>query len=217
MVTSTFPVSLSGSAPIQPLRFQRPASPAKYLQDDVLIRAQTGDPDAFSQLYKQHKRRVFSICVGMVHDFALAEDLTQDTFLQLHRKLSSFRGESLFTTWLQRMTINMVLMRLRKHVLPVVSLDQMMTDAPRDFGSSFGARDRAQAGAIDRIAIQRAVATLAPGHRKFFLLHDVHGLDHREIAEMEGCSLGNSKSQLHKARRNLRGALSAQTAPLLSD
>jgi RNA polymerase sigma-70 factor (ECF subfamily) len=154
----------------------------------------------------------------MVRDFSLAEDLTQETFLQLHRKLTSFRGDSLFTTWLHRMTVNIVLMRLRKRVLPVVSLDQMMTDIPEEHvGRGLGTCDRTQAGVVDRVAIERAVDTLAPGYRKFFLLHDVRGLEHREIASMEGCSLGNSKSQLHKARRALRGALSVYAGRGLSD
>jgi RNA polymerase sigma-70 factor (ECF subfamily) len=153
----------------------------------------------------------------MVRDFSLAEDLTQETFLHLHRKLTSFRGESLFTTWLHRMTFNIVLMRLRKRVLPIVSLDQMMTDIPEDYvGRGFGTCDRRQTGVVDRVTIERAVDTLAPGYRKFFLLHDVHGLEHREIASMEGCSVGNSKSQLHKARRALRWALSAQAGRMLN-
>jgi RNA polymerase sigma-70 factor (ECF subfamily) len=218
MVTSTLPVSLLDSIPIPALRCQRLASPTKSHLDDVLVRAQAGDPDAFSQLYLQHKKRVFAICIGMVRDFSLAEDLTQETFLQLHCKLTCFRGESLFTTWLHRMTVNIVLMRLRKRVLPVVSLDQMMTDIPEEHvGRGFGTYDRTQTGVVDRVAIERAVDTLAPGYRKFFILHDVHGFEHREIASMEGCSLGNSKSQLHKARRALRGALSAQAERVLSD
>jgi RNA polymerase sigma-70 factor (ECF subfamily) len=146
----------------------------------------------------------------MVHDFSLAEDLTQETFLQLHRKLTSFRGDSLFTTWLHRMTVNIVLMRLRKRVLPVVSLDHVMTNVPEEHVvRSFGTWDRTQVGVIDRVAIDRAVATLAPGHRKIFLLHDVYGFQHDEIASMRGCTLGTSRSQLHKARRALRNALSA--------
>ena len=210
MVTSTLPVSLSDSTPTPALRCQSLASPTKSHLDDVLVRAQAGDPDAFSRLYLQHKKRVFAICIGMVRDFSLAEDLTQETFLQLHRKLTSFRGDSLFSTWLHRMTVNIVLMRLRKRVLPVVSLEQMMTDIPEEHvGRGFGTLDRTQASVVDRVAIERALDTLAPGYRKFFLLHDVRGLEHREIASMEGCSLGNSKSQLHKARRALRGRLSA--------
>jgi RNA polymerase sigma-70 factor (ECF subfamily) len=197
---------------------QRLASPTRSHSDDVLARALAGDPDAFSELYLLHKKRVFSVCLRIVRDFSLAEDLTQETFLQLHRKLSSFRGESLFTTWLHRMTVNIVLMSLRKGVLPVVSLDQMMTGIPEgQSGIGFAACDRTQTGVVDRVTIERALDTLAPGYRRFFLLHDVQGLGHREIASMEGCSQGTSKSQLHKARRALRSALSAQPGRVQSD
>jgi RNA polymerase sigma-70 factor (ECF subfamily) len=154
----------------------------------------------------------------MVHDSFLAEDLMQETFVQLHRKLATFRGDSVFTTWLHRMTVNIVLMHLRKRALPVVSLDNLMTDlSDEHFRRGFGASDLRLVGVVDRLTIDRAVATLAPGYRNIFLLHDVHGFEHREIASMEGCSLGNSKSQLHKARRALRGALSAQAARVLPD
>jgi RNA polymerase sigma-70 factor (ECF subfamily) len=211
MVTSTFPVSLFDSTTAAPMRRQRRASSAEFYSADVLARAQAGDPDAFSELYMLHRKRVFAICLRMVRDFSLAEDLTQETFLQLHRKLTSFRGESLFTTWLHRMTVNIVLMVLRKGVLPVVSLDQIMTEVPETQAKhTFGAYDRAQTGVVDRVTIERAVETLAPGYRRFFLLHDVDGLGHREIASLEGCSEGNSKSQVYKARRALRSALSVQ-------
>jgi len=218
MVTSALPVSLFTSPPAAPLRRQRLAPPSPPLPDDILVRAQAGDPDAFSQLYLLHKKRVFAICMRMVHDCSLAEDLTQETFLQLHRKITSFRGESLFTTWLHRMAFNIVLMRLRKRALPAVSLDQMMGGTPEEhFGRGFGTHDLAQIGVVDRVTIQRALDTLPPGYRRIFLLHDVHGLEHREIAARERCSLGNSKSQLHKARRALRRALSGQTRRVRSD
>jgi RNA polymerase sigma-70 factor, ECF subfamily len=150
----------------------------------------------------------------MVHDSPLAEDLMQETFVQLHRKLATFRGESAFTTWLHRMTFNIVLMHLRKHALTVVSLDNLMTDrSDEHFRRGFGTSDSRLVGVVDRLTIDRAVAGLPPGYRNIFLLHDVHGFQHREIASMEGCSLGNSKSQLHKARRVLRDALRARANP----
>src|SRR5580700_9078546 len=171
MVTATLPISSFDSTAAPALRRQRLASPAKSHLDDVLARAQAGNHDAFSQLYLLHKKRVFGICLRMVRDFSLAEDLTQETFLQLHRKLASFRGESAFTTWLHRMTFNIALMRLRKRALPVVSLDQMMTTIPEDYvGREFGARDLKQTGVVDRITIQRAVDTLPPGYRRIYLL-----------------------------------------------
>ncbi|HUD56005.1 MAG TPA: RNA polymerase sigma factor [Terracidiphilus sp.] len=210
MATTTFPNALLDSACIQDLECGRRATPAKHSAGDILTRAQGGDPDAFSELYLRHKKRVFSICMRMVHDSSLAEDLTQETFIQLHRKLATFRGDSAFTTWLHRMTVNIALMHLRKPVLPVVSLDHLMTAIPEEHvGRNFGTCDRRQTGVVDRVAIDRAVATLAPGYRDVFLLHDVHGFEHSEIASMQDCTLGNSKSQLHKARRALRYALTA--------
>jgi RNA polymerase sigma-70 factor (ECF subfamily) len=185
--------------------------------DDVLVRVQAGNQKAFSQLYRLHNKRVFSICLRMVRDISVAEDLTQETFLQLHRKLASFRRESFFTTWLHRVTVNVVLVRKHKRVLPVVSLDQLMTTIPEDYvGRDFGTCDLAQTGVADRVTIQRAVDTLPPGYRKIFLLHDVHGLEHREIASTEARCPGTSKSQLHKARRALRAAISAQPRRVLA-
>jgi RNA polymerase sigma-70 factor (ECF subfamily) len=205
--------SLADSTHIQASECRRLASPTNPRMDDVLVQAQAGDVDAFSKLYYRHKKRVFAICMRMVHDFALAEDLTQETFVQLHRKIATFRGNSAFTTWLHRMTVNIVLMRLRKRTLPVVSLDNLMIDdSEQHFRRGFGVSDPRQVGVVDRLAIDRALATLAPGYRSVFLLHDVHGFEHQEIASIEGCSLGTSKSQLHKARRALRGALSGQAA-----
>jgi RNA polymerase sigma-70 factor (ECF subfamily) len=210
MATTTFPNALLDSACIQDLECGRRATPAKHSAGDILTRAQAGDHDAFSELYLRHKKRVFSICMRMVHDSSLAEDLTQEAFIQLHRKLATFRGDSAFTTWLHRMTVNIALMHLRKRVLPVVSLDHLMTAIPEEHvGRNFGTCDRRQTGVVDRVAIDRAVATLAPGYRDVFLLHDVHGFEHSEIASMQDCTLGNSKSQLHKARRALRYALTA--------
>jgi RNA polymerase sigma-70 factor (ECF subfamily) len=144
----------------------------------------------------------------MVRDFSLAEDLTQETFLQLHRKIASFRGESAFTTWLHRLAVNTTLMHLRKRGLSLTSLDYLIAEVPEErAGRDFGTLDLRQAGAIDRLAIDRAVASLAPGYRTVFNLHDVQGFEHGEIASMLNCTRGNTKSQLHKARRILRRAL----------
>ena len=210
MATSTLPVGLLDSTRAPGSQSKRTASSTKSHADAILARAQTGDSDAFSELYSQHRTRVFAICMRMVHEFSLAEDLTQETFLQLHRKLTSFRGDSLFTTWLHRMTVNIVLMRLRKRVLAVVPLECVMAEAPCEhIMRRVGTCDRTQVGVVDRVAIERAVAALSPGYRTIYILHDVQGFRHREIAAMQSCTLGNSKSQLHKARRALRDALSA--------
>jgi RNA polymerase sigma-70 factor (ECF subfamily) len=175
---------------------------------DVLTRAQAGDHLAFAQLYALHKRRIYSLCLRMVGNIAEAEDLTQEAFLQLHRKISTFRGDSAFSTWLHRLAINVVLMQLRKKGLSLISLDEAMEPTPEEGpGRSFGAPDLTLTGAIDRLALERAVADLPAGYRLIFILHDVEGFEHNEIASMLDCSIGNSKSQLHKARLKLRDAL----------
>jgi RNA polymerase sigma-70 factor (ECF subfamily) len=175
---------------------------------DVLTRAQNGDHNAFAQLYSLHKRRIYSLCLRMVGNVAEAEDLAQEAFLQLHRKISTFRGDSAFSTWLHRLAINVVLMHLRRKGLSVVSLDEAMDPGPDEGpGRSFGAPDLALAGSIDRLALQRAIDDLPAGYRLIFVLHDIEGYEHNEIAAMLECSIGNSKSQLHKARLKLRDAL----------
>lgn len=175
---------------------------------EVLARAQAGDHQAFAQLYFQHRRRIYSLCLRMVGNPAEAEDLTQEAFLQLHRKIATFRGDSAFSTWLHRLAVNVVLMHLRKKGLVVTSLDEAMEPTRDDTPSrSFGAPDLALTGSIDRLALERAVADLPAGYRLVFVLHDVEGYEHNEIAAMLDCSIGNSKSQLHKARLRLRDAL----------
>jgi RNA polymerase sigma-70 factor (ECF subfamily) len=144
----------------------------------------------------------------MVGNTAEAEDLTQEAFLQLHRKIATFRGDSAFSTWLHRLTINVVLMQLRRKGLAVVSLDEAMEPTPEEHpGRGFGAPDPSLAGAIDRLALERAITDLPAGYRLIFVLHDIEGYEHNEIASMLDCSIGNSKSQLHKARLKLRDAL----------
>jgi RNA polymerase sigma-70 factor (ECF subfamily) len=174
----------------------------------LLTLAQAGDHQAFAHLYSVHKRRIYSLCLRMVGNIAEAEDLTQEAFLQLHRKIATFRGDSAFSTWLHRLAVNVVLMHLRKKGLSLISLDEAMEPEADDRpGRSFGARDLALAGAIDRLALARAIDDLPTGYRLIFVLHDVEGFEHNEIALMLDCSIGNSKSQLHKARLKLRDAL----------
>jgi len=175
---------------------------------DTLERAQAGDHHAFAQLYSMHKRRIYSLCLRMVGNVAEAEDLTQEAFLQLHRKIATFRGDSAFITWLHRLAINVVLMHLRKKELSLVSLDEAMEPTLEDGpGRSFGAPDLSLTGSIDRMALERAIANLPAGYRLIFILHDIEGYEHNEIASMLDCSIGNSKSQLHKARLKLRDVL----------
>ncbi|MGP8270847.1 MAG: RNA polymerase sigma factor [Terracidiphilus sp.] len=183
-------------------------APWNSIDADVLTRAQAGDQFAFAHIYSLHKRRIYTLCLRMVGNKAEAEDLTQEAFLQLYRKIGTFRGDSAFSTWLHRMVINVVLMHLRKKGLPESSLDEAMEPAQNDRpGRSFSAPDLHLVGSIDRMALERAITTLPAGYRIIFILHDIKGYEHNEIAEMLDCSIGNSKSQLHKARLKLREAL----------
>jgi RNA polymerase sigma-70 factor (ECF subfamily) len=214
MVPSALPLSMLDTNCVSAFDADPPQARFPRSQPDVVIRAQAGDPLAFTEIYLLHKKRVLNICTHMVHDLSMAEDLSQEAFVQLHRKLGSFRGDSAFTTWLHRITVNTVLMHLRKRVLPVVSLDEMMTNVTEErAGREFGTCDMALAGVVDRLALRRAVDALAPGYRCVYILHDVEGFEHWEIAEMKKCSVGNSKSQLYKARRALRSALVTQHVP----
>jgi RNA polymerase sigma-70 factor (ECF subfamily) len=196
-----------GEATGKPTTTQAPSA----ADAEMLARAQAGDHQAFAQLYALHKRRIYSLCLRMVGNVAEAEDLTQEAFLQLHRKIATFRGDSAFSTWLHRLAINVVLMQLRKKGLSLISLDEAMEPNPDEGPSrSFGAPDLTLTGTIDRLVLEHAIADLPAGYRLIFILHDVEGFEHNEIASMLDCSIGNSKSQLHKARLKLREALRAQ-------
>lgn len=145
----------------------------------------------------------------MVGNTAEAEDLAQEAFLQLFRKIHTFRGESAFSTWLHRLAVNVVLMKLRKKTLPETSLEET-TEPDEETGGprrDIGGPDVLLTGSIDRVNLERAVEQLPPGYKTVFVLHDVQGYEHNEIAEIMGCSIGNSKSQLHKARMRLRELL----------
>lgn len=186
---------------------------SEFNEADAIERAKQGDAQAFQALYDRHKRRVYSLCLRMTANTAEAEDLTQEAFLQLYRKIATFRGESAFSTWLHRLSVNVVLMHLRKKSLPVVSLEETTQAGEEDTPKKdFGADDLALAGSIDRLQLQRAVDDLPPGYRTIFVLHDIEGYEHNEIAALVGCSVGNSKSQLHKARMKLRDMLKMNRA-----
>lgn len=173
-------------------------------ETQLIERAQRGDEAAFSALYDVHKRRVYSLCLRMTGNTAEAEDLCQEAFLQLFRKIATFRGESAFSTWLHRLAVNVVLMHLRKKGLQQVSLDEVDSSQDEPVKRDFGDADRRLLGSVDRIRLSQAIDELPPGYRTVFVLHDIEGYEHNEIAAIMNCSVGNSKSQLHKARMKLR-------------
>lgn len=179
------------------------------LDSDLIGRAQSGDADAFAAIFQAHKMRVYSLCLRMTNNAAEAEDLTQDAFLQVFRKLSTFRGDSALSTWLYRIAVNTVLMRLRKRTLSQTSLDEPWSKSGEDkpVPREYGTMDSRLEGCVDRIALVEAIRELPDGYRTVFLLHEVEGYEHSEIAEFLGCSTGNSKSQLHKAKMRIRELL----------
>lgn len=187
--------------------------PAKSKGGDVsqlslVRRAQSGDEEAFATLFQQHKSRVYSVCLLMTKDVADAEDLTQEAFLQVFRTIGSFRGDAAFSTWLYRVAVNTVLMRLRRRKSPAtVSLDEPVNAESPSLHREFGKSDPDLSGVVDRLALRRAIEELPEGCRTIFALHEVQGYQHHEIADLLECSIGNSKSQLHKAKLKLRDLL----------
>jgi RNA polymerase sigma-70 factor, ECF subfamily len=187
-----------------------PTAVAPASDADFVARAQRGEEGGFAALFKTYKRRVYSLCLRMTGSPAESEDLTQEVFLKVFRKISTFRGDSTFSTWLHRLAINEVLMHVRKKRLDEVPLGGLDTWDERPAQQDYRNDDLQLAGTVDRITLNRAVAELPPGYRSAFLLHDVEGYEHNEIARIMSWSAGNSKSQLHKARQRLRGLLRFQ-------
>ncbi len=173
--------------------------------DFALTRAAAvSDMAAFEEIYNRHHRRVYSICLRMIRNAAEAEDLTQEVFIQLYRKVGSFRGDSAFTTWLHRLTVNLVLMHFRKRS---VRFEKAIGEGQTPVQIVHGTGNPQKMAVVDRIALEKAVAELPPGYRSVFVLHDVEGYEHAEVARILGCAVGTSKSQLSKARSKLRKLL----------
>jgi RNA polymerase sigma-70 factor (ECF subfamily) len=173
----------------------------------LVQRALRGDEQAFATLYQLHNKLVYSVCLRMTKDVADAEDLTQEAFIQVFRKLNSFRGGSAFSTWLYRVAVNTVLMKLRRKSPPVLSLDEPISRNSPSLKREVEKQDLNLRGAIDRIVLRHAIEELPRGCRQIFELHEVEGYEHHEIAELLQCSIGNSKSQLHKAKVKMRDLL----------
>jgi RNA polymerase sigma-70 factor (ECF subfamily) len=205
MVTDVATFPIWQTAEKETLAEQLPASDFSLAQS-----AAKGDMQAFEELYTRHHRRVYSLCLRMTQSVPEAEDLMQEVFIQLFRKIGSFRGDSAFTTWLHRLTVNQVLMHFRKRSVR----DEKTTEegeVPEQVVT--GTDNPKTMPVVDRIALDKAIAKLPPGYKTVFILHDVEGHEHEEIARILGCSVGTSKSQLHKARMKLRGLLTQQHKP----
>jgi len=177
--------------------------------------AQHGSVEAMSWIYDKYRRRIYNLCLRMLRDQADAEDLTQDVFVQLFRKIGTFRGESAFSTWLHRLAVNMVLMSIRSRNAkryPIVPIESS-NDEDDSLYEELGREDAGLRSTVDRMTINDALESLPPGYRMVFLLHDVHGYEHQEIAEILSCSVGNCKSQLHKARLKMRRLIEHESEP----
>lgn len=185
----------------------REVTPGRASDFALAQRAADGDIQAFEELFRKHRRRVYGLCLRMTQDVSEAEDVTQEVFVLLFRKIGGFRGEANFTTWLHRLTVNQVLMRFRKNKSR--REDALDEEELRPHESVRPASPKA-AQLIDRITLESAIAKLPPGYRAAFILHDVEGYEHEEVARILGCAVGTSKSQLHKARTKLRKLLAAR-------
>ncbi len=202
--TDVFPLWPSNKTAVQAT-----AEPAPLSDHALAIAAGGGDMEAFEQLYARHNRRVYSLCLRMMQNVAEAEDMAQEVFIQLFRKIGSFRGESAFTTWLHRLTVNQVLMHFRKRSVKVErTTDEGETPEQIVRGTENPHRMRV----IDRISLDHALKQLPPGYRSVFVLHDIEGHEHEEIAKILGVAVGTSKSQLHKARMKLRRLLKTENS-----
>jgi RNA polymerase sigma-70 factor (ECF subfamily) len=168
------------------------------------------DSDEFANIYRNYCGLVQRICLRMLRDPAEAEDAAQDVFVRVLTKLHTFRGESAFSSWLYRLTVNSVLMRFRKNKHHCALLGDSI-DEEGTACYEIGAPDPNLSWMPSRIDLQAAIDLLPDGYRRAFVMHDIHGYDHWEIAEIYGYSIGNSKSQLHKARIQLRKLLDEET------
>jgi RNA polymerase sigma-70 factor (ECF subfamily) len=176
-------------------------------EDTLVQRAQRGDGQAFATLYQLHNKRVYSVCLRMTRDVAEAEDLVQEAFMQVFRNLNSFHGNSAFSTWLYRIAVNTVLMTVRRKSPQVLSLDEPVSRDSPSLKRELGEDDLNLLGAIDRVVLRHAIEELRRGCGRIFELHEVEGYAHREIADLLHCSIGNSNSQLHKAKTKMRDLL----------
>lgn len=188
----------------------KPALTGKALDLELARAAAAGDLQSFEELYNRHHRRVYSICLRMLQNTSEAEDLTQDVFIQLYRKIGSFRGDSAFTTWLHRMTVNQVLMHFRKRN---VKFEKTTEEGETPDQIVTGSSNPHKMQIVDKISLDNAIAQLPDGYKKVFVLHDVEGFEHEEVARILGCSVGTSKSQLHKARLKLQKLLKKKANP----
>ena len=195
----------------QPAATTGPSNPpgdVRAVDLELAQRCRRGDAGAFEELYRAHAGRLYNLVFRMAGSADEADDLLQEVFLHAHRKLASFRGDSSLGTWLYRLAVNHCLDVLRgrqaKMTRVTDSLDEEGASEPAAVSPSVPT-------AVSRIDLERAIAKLPEGCRAAFVLHDVEGFEHNEVARLMGVSEGTSKSQVHKARMKLRAMLSPRS------
>jgi RNA polymerase sigma-70 factor, ECF subfamily len=170
----------------------------------LVERCRAGDLDAFEELYAAHAGKLFSVACRMLGNQSDAEDILQEIFLSAHRKLDGFRGDAALGTWLYRLAMNQCLDHLRSRSARTSQVTDVLDDEPALYeAGSPGLAEQT----VAKMDIERALAQLPDGCRAVFVLHDIEGLEHREVAEALGIAEGTSKSQVHKARLRLRALL----------
>ena len=208
-VERDIPFGIEGN--VERVAFQAPAVEVELDEAasdfDLCRLATSGNLAAFEMIYQRYHRRTYGLALRMTGSQTEAEDLTQEVFIQLFRKIGSFRGDSAFSTWLHRMTVNQVLMHFRRRS---VKNERTSEDGEMPEQTVRGTANPNKMQVVDRIALKNAIAELPNGYRNVFVLHDIEGFEHEEVARMMGISVGTSKSQLHKARLKLRGLLIKQ-------
>jgi RNA polymerase sigma-70 factor, ECF subfamily len=172
---------------------------------ELARRCRDGDASAFEELYRQYSGRLYNLTLRMAGSKQEAEDLLQDVFLHAYRKLGSFRGDSSLGTWLYRLGVNQCLDYLRGRQ---AKMSQATDSLDEEGAAELAAPTPAAPIAVNRLDLERAIGQLPQGCRAAFLLHDVEGFEHNEVAKILGVSEGTSKSQVHKARAKLRALLS---------
>ncbi len=185
--------------------------PRDWSEAEAIAAAKHGDAAAFEFLYNTHCKHVYGVCLRMLKNQADAEDLTQQAFLQAFRRIASFRGDAAFGTWLHRVTVNLVLMHMRKNRREALNTSLDDETAPGRGIHELSSRENFSSRAIDRLDLRNALHQLAPGYKQALLLHDVIGYQHNEIAALLGHSPGSSKSQLHKARKQMLHLLARES------
>jgi RNA polymerase sigma-70 factor (ECF subfamily) len=195
--TATFPID----AP-PPVAVMTAVDSTDLAKSGLVERAAAGDIEAFEELYRANVGRVYALCLRMAGDPTLAEELAQEAFVRAWQKLGSFRGASAFSTWLHRVTVNVVLGHRRSTIRREARVRPLGDDFPRDVAGR-------ETGTAESIDLERAISALPDGARKVFVLHDVEGFRHHEVSKLMGIAVGTSKAQLHRARKLLRKALTS--------